>query len=451
MASGGRTSTWTSSGAGLRKDALVTPVARPVACPCLLVSPSNALSEHACSIHSQDMNFAKFQHGQCWNPSTLVVEPAWAASEDRPALQSSASPAAGFDADNQKHRCCGRYFMAWFAFYVLRGSDAGAGAGGRGGPGFGGPGTVPSLTGSVLRVRSSVMPRACSAPDCWQSPRTLRRCPAAQQVPVLLLACSAIACRWMVVMHPELRSRLEASSTVAEPRLVSAQAAGSLRLPRHGDAEPHRNPFLQLLRAYLDAYLPRPGASPAAGGVCARGYEVILAVPRLQARAVSGACTPRLGSRHGQDCAESQISASCLRSLSAVACRALSCWAAAFSRAATSCMVLTPFVALIQRQAKQRRAGGSAAAAAAPKQTWGRCSTASWWSSGSRTRTSRCPPPPHRLRLVESLDRAANTPLWTGQLCRQGTYSDGLDPRRIVIGQLAQSGLLSKNVSTPHG
>jgi len=55
--------------------------------------------------------------------------------------------------------------------------------------------------------------------------------------------------------------------TIAEPRLDSAQAAGSLRLPRHGDAEPHRNPFLQLLRAYLDAYLPRPGASPAACGM----------------------------------------------------------------------------------------------------------------------------------------------------------------------------------------
>ncbi len=46
--------------------------------------------------------------------------------------------------------------MAWFAFYVLRGSDAGTA--GRGGPGFGGHGAVPSLTGSVLRVRCRVLP-----------------------------------------------------------------------------------------------------------------------------------------------------------------------------------------------------------------------------------------------------------------------------------------------------
>jgi hypothetical protein len=39
------------------------------------------------------------------------------------------------------------------------------------------------------------------------------------------------------------------------------QAANSLRLPRHGDGEPHGNPFFQLLRAYLEAYLPRPGST----------------------------------------------------------------------------------------------------------------------------------------------------------------------------------------------
>ena len=43
--------------------------------------------------------------------------------------------------------------MAWFAFYVLRGSDAGAGGGGRGALSYGGQGTVPSITGSMLRVR----------------------------------------------------------------------------------------------------------------------------------------------------------------------------------------------------------------------------------------------------------------------------------------------------------
>ncbi len=77
------------------------------------------------------------------------------------------------------------------------------------------------------------------------------------------------------------RTRMQGISTVTEPKLGPAQAAGSLRLPRHGEAEPHRNPFLQLLRAYLDAFLPRPGAGPAAGGVHARGYEAILAVPCL--------------------------------------------------------------------------------------------------------------------------------------------------------------------------
>ncbi len=67
--------------------------------------------------------------------------------------------------------------MAWFAFYVLRGSDAGAGPGGRGGPGFGGPGTVPSLTGSVLRVRYGVLrAQACSTLGCCQSPQLTMLC-----------------------------------------------------------------------------------------------------------------------------------------------------------------------------------------------------------------------------------------------------------------------------------
>ena len=163
--------------------------------------------------------------------------------------------------------------MAWFAFYVLRGSDAGAGAGGRGTPGFGGPGTTPSLTGSVLRVRcGGVLHTQHAAHRAVASHQKLL--PAAVQVPAppLISSVSTAATRWSNI---QLRILKRAFRSVAALRLVSAQAAGSLRLPRHGDAEPHRNPFLQLLHAYLDAYLPRPGATPAAGGADARVRQAL--------------------------------------------------------------------------------------------------------------------------------------------------------------------------------
>ena len=48
-----------------------------------------------------------------------------------------------------------RYFMAWFAFYVLRGPDAGGVGSGRNPPGVG-QGQGSSLTGSMLRVRGGM-------------------------------------------------------------------------------------------------------------------------------------------------------------------------------------------------------------------------------------------------------------------------------------------------------
>ena len=62
----------------------------------------------------------------------------------------TSAPAAGKDSTNDGTCVLVRYYMAWFAFYVLRGSDTGAGGGA---PGYGGQSTVPSITGSMLRVR----------------------------------------------------------------------------------------------------------------------------------------------------------------------------------------------------------------------------------------------------------------------------------------------------------
>ena len=45
--------------------------------------------------------------------------------------------------------------MAWFAFYVLRGPDAGGIGGSRNPPGYG-TGQASSITGSVLRVRADI-------------------------------------------------------------------------------------------------------------------------------------------------------------------------------------------------------------------------------------------------------------------------------------------------------